>query len=60
MANYVDSSYGLLYRINLARPFDASNASQSLQQITEHEDPSVRNYVNGAMFVGKDGFMLFG
>lgn len=56
----MDSSRGALYRINLARPFDASNASQSLQPIIEDQDPDTPNYSYGAMYMGKDGFMLFG
>ena len=56
----VDYSRGALYRINLARPFDASNASQSLQLIIEDQNPDPQYYLYGAMFVGKDEFMLFG
>lgn len=55
-----NSSHGILYRINLAHPFNASDAYQSLQPIIEYQDAETPNYLYGGMLVGKDGFVLFG
>lgn len=59
-ARLMDSSHGTLYRINLAHPFNALDAYQSLQPIIEYQDAETPNHLYGGMLVGKDGFMLFG
>ena len=52
--------YGTLYKLNLTRPLNATNATDTLEYVVPTQyDPGAAVMADGAMFVSENGFYTY-